>query len=119
RITDRLRGCDAHGTPLARSEVRHVWHLYVIRLRLEALRIGRSEFIEELGRRGIGTSVHFIPIHYHPFYREGFGFAPGDYPVAECAYERIISLPLYPTMTDDDADRVAEAVLEVVGEGRR
>ncbi|MER3420366.1 MAG: UDP-4-amino-4,6-dideoxy-N-acetyl-beta-L-altrosamine transaminase, partial [Chloroflexota bacterium] len=92
---------------------------YVIRLRLEALRIDRATFITELGRRGIGASVHFIPIHYHPYYREGFGFRHGDFPVAEDAYARLISLPLYPGMSEADVDRVAEAVLDVVRAHRR
>jgi dTDP-4-amino-4,6-dideoxygalactose transaminase len=113
RMTAALAGCEAVETPRARPEVRHVWHLYVIRLRLRVLRIDRARFIEELAERGISTSVHFIPIHYHPYYREGFGFRAGDYPVAEDAYDRLISLPLYPTMTETDVDRVAEAVIEV------
>ncbi len=119
RLTDRLADCDAVETPSSRAEVLHAWHLYVIRMRPDALRIDRAAFIEELTRRGIGTSVHFIPIHYHPFYREGFGFRTGDYPVAEDAYARLISLPLYPTMTEEDIDRVAGAVREVALTFRR
>jgi dTDP-4-amino-4,6-dideoxygalactose transaminase len=113
RLSDALRACEAVELPSARPEVHHVWHLYVVRLRTEMLKIDRATFIEELARRGIATSVHFIPIHYHPYYREGFGFRAGDYPVAEGSYERMISLPLYPTMTEEDIDRVAEAVIEV------
>ena len=119
RLSAHLRGCEALEAPVARPEVRHVWHLYVVRLRPAALRIDRAAFIEELSRRGIGTSVHFIPIHYHPYYREGFGFRPGDYPVAEDAYERIISLPLYPAMSEADVDRVAQAVLEIAERFKR
>lgn len=119
RLTAALAGCEAVATPSARPEVRHVWHLYVIRLRLECLRIDRARFIEELTARGIGTSVHFIPIHYHPYYREGFGFRLGDFPVAEDAYPRLVSLPLYPAMTETDVDRVAEAVLDVVSHYKR
>ena len=99
--------------------MRHVWHLYPIRLRLGPLRIDRAAFIDELAGRGIAASVHFIPIHYHPYYREGFGFRPGDYPVAEDAYERLVSLPLYPRMSEDDMDRVVDAVLDVVRQFRR
>lgn len=119
RLHGALAGCEMVETPAVRPEVRHAWHLYVIRLRLELLTIDRARFIEELSARGIGTSVHFIPIHYHPYYRAGFGFHPGDYPVAEDAYARLISLPLYPAMTDADADRVAEAVWEVATRFRR
>lgn len=119
RLSARLAGCEAIELPAVRPEVRHVWHLYVIRLRLEMLRIDRAAFIDELTRRGIGTSVHFIPIHHHPYYREGFGFHPDDYPVTEDAYARLISLPLYPTMTDADVDRVAEAVIAIARQHRR
>jgi dTDP-4-amino-4,6-dideoxygalactose transaminase len=119
RLTERLAACEAVEPPSARPEVRHVWHLYVIRLRLEQLTIDRAAFIDELARRGIGTSVHFIPIHHHPYYREGFGFQPGDYPVTEAAYSRLISLPLYPSMTEADVDRLAEAVSDVAARVRR
>jgi dTDP-4-amino-4,6-dideoxygalactose transaminase len=104
--------------PSARPEVRHSWHLYAIRLRLEGLRIGRNEFEQELRKRSIGTSVNFIPIHYHSYYREGFGFHKGDYPVAEDAFERLLSLPMYAAMTDADVDRIVTAVHEIVDQHR-
>jgi len=106
-------------TPSARPEVRHGWHLYPIRLKGAALKIGRDEFIEELRRRNIGTSVHFIPLHLHPYYREKYGFRRGDFPQAEAAYEGIISLPLHPGLKDEDVADVVEAVQEVVRENRR
>jgi dTDP-4-amino-4,6-dideoxygalactose transaminase len=90
----------------------HVWHLYTILLNLDALRIGRDQFIEELKARNIGVSVHYIPIHHHPHYRV-YGWRPGDFPHAEYYYERTLSLPLYPSMTDDDVDYVIEAVYDV------
>ena len=68
----------------------------------------------QMKERGIGTSVHFIPIHHHPYYRETFGWAPGDFPVADEAFETMVSLPLYTRMTDGDVDRVATAVEEIV-----
>jgi dTDP-4-amino-4,6-dideoxygalactose transaminase len=105
--------------PFVRPEVRHVWHLYPIRLRTECLTIGRDKFIEALRERGIGTSVHFIPIHYHPYYREGFGFRKGGYPRCEQVFEGLVSLPLYPLMTMDDVARVAEAVREIISAHRR
>ena len=105
--------------PSARPEVRHVWHLYPVRLRSERLTIGRDEFIEALRERGIGTSVHFIPIHYHPYYRECFGFRKGDFPRCEQVFEGLLSLPLYPLMSMDDLARVAEAVREIVSAHRR
>jgi dTDP-4-amino-4,6-dideoxygalactose transaminase len=113
RYNERLASCDCLRVPATRADVRRSWHLYVIRLRLDRLRIDRSAFIDELTKRGIGTSVHFIPIHHHSFYREGFGFAAADYPVAERVFPEMISLPLYPLMTEDDVDRVADAVIGI------
>jgi len=101
------------------SETRHSWHLYVIRLNLDDLSIDRSRFIEELKAMGIGTSVHFIPLHIHPYYRDTYGYKPDDFPVASDAYSRIISLPIYPKMTDDDVERVVESVRQVVSRNRR
>jgi dTDP-4-amino-4,6-dideoxygalactose transaminase len=97
----------------------HSWHLYVIRLRLELLKIDRDRFIEELRQRGIGTSVHFIPLHIHPYYRKTYGYRAEDFPVAYETYKRTISLPIYPLMTDSDAERVAGAVADVVRLFRR
>jgi dTDP-4-amino-4,6-dideoxygalactose transaminase len=105
--------------PSTRPEVRHVWHLYAVRVRGEGLTIGRDKFIELLREKGIGTSVHFIPIHYHPYYREAFGFSKGDYPRCEEIFEGLLSLPLYPLMTTDDVSRVAEAVREIISRHRR
>lgn len=118
RYTEGLEGIEEIETPVTRPEVTHSWHLYVIRLKLEGLRIGRNEFEKELRARKIGTSVNFIPIHYHSYYREGFGFHKGDYPVAEDAFERMLSLPMYPGMTDKDVDRIVAAVEEIVEQHR-
>src|SRR3990170_3921931 len=101
-------------TPVCRSGRQHAWHLYVIQLNLERLRIDRSGFIEALKEKNIGTSVHFIPLHVHPFYRSTFGYQPEDFPNASAAFERIISLPIYPKMTDADAGCVVDAVRSIV-----
>ena len=93
-------------------------HLYPLRLRLDALRVDRARFLEELRAENIGASVHFIPIHYHPFYRERLGLGSGAFPVAETAYLRLVSLPVYPAMTDADADDVIAAVVKVAGRFR-
>ncbi|MBE3550225.1 MAG: DegT/DnrJ/EryC1/StrS family aminotransferase [Brockia lithotrophica] len=105
--------------PVERPDVEHAWHLYVLRLNLSALTIDRSRFIEELKRRNIGTSVHFIPIHLHPYYREKYGYRPEDFPVSYENYLRSISLPLHPGLGDRDVEDVIEAVLDVVREFRR
>lgn len=104
--------------PVVRSKVRHAWHLFMIRLELEKLKVDRAEFIECLRSEGIGSSVHFIPLHRQPYYRDRFGFQPGDFPVADAAYERLISLPLYTRMTQRDVDDVIEAVRRVVQRNR-
>jgi dTDP-4-amino-4,6-dideoxygalactose transaminase len=100
--------------PVEREGTTHAWHLYVVRVRPDLLDINRDAFIEELRARGIGTSVHFIPIHHHPYYREAFGWAPGDFPVADAAFETMISLPLYTRMTCETVDRVCDAVGDIV-----
>jgi dTDP-4-amino-4,6-dideoxygalactose transaminase len=100
--------------PVTRPEVEHAWHLYALRLRLETLTISRDRFIEELSQRNIGTSVHFIPIHLHPYYRDRYGFTPGSFPVACSNYHRLLSLPLNPGLTDQDVSDVIEGVLDVV-----
>jgi dTDP-4-amino-4,6-dideoxygalactose transaminase len=99
--------------PVQQPEVLHAWHLYPIRLNLEVLTIDRAQFIEALRVEGIGASVHFIPLHRHPYYRQQYGLRPDAFPVADAAYEQLISLPLYTNMTDEDVDDVVEAVWTV------
>lgn len=100
---------------VANPQDTHAWHLYVIQLELEKLNINRDEFVEKMAERGIGTSVHFIPLHLHPYWRDRYGFKPEDFPVALDCYQRAVSLPIYTKMTDDDVDRVIQAVREVLG----
>jgi dTDP-4-amino-4,6-dideoxygalactose transaminase len=114
-----LGACDALELPSERAEVESAWHLYVLRLRPDVLSIDRARFIEELGERNIGTSVHFIPNHVQPFYRDKYGYQPGSFPVAYSNYERMLSLPLNPRLTDDDVGDVAQAVLDIVRTYRR
>ncbi len=100
--------------PTQAPDQQHAWHLYMLRLHLELLRIDRAEFVTELKRRQIGASVHFIPLHTHPYYRETYGYRPEDLPVAWREYQREISLPLYSRMSDTDVDDVIAAVLDIV-----
>jgi dTDP-4-amino-4,6-dideoxygalactose transaminase len=104
--------------PRARPGMTHAWHLYPIALELERLRIDRARFIDELRAENIGTSVHFIPIHFHPHFRDSLGHRAGSFPVAEDAYRRAISLPLFPRMTDRDVDDVVTAVSRVAAAHR-
>lgn len=101
------------------SDRAHAHHLYVVKLRAGALAIDRDAFIAEMKARGIGTSVHFIPLHLHPYYRETFRYTSGQLPVALDLYKRSVSLPIYSGMTDADVERVIEAVVQVVREKRR
>jgi perosamine synthetase len=101
--------------PLAvRGDVSHAYHLYVVRFDLDSLNAARTDIFAALRTEGIGVNVHYIPVHLHPFYRERFGTAPGQYPVAEAAYEQIVSLPMFAKMSDDDVADVVEAVRKVV-----
>ena len=104
---------DTITVPAERPDVQHAWHLYPIRLRLEALTIDRSTFIQELRKRGIGASVHFIPLHRQPFYLERYGYRHEEFPVAEAAYPALVSLPIYSAMSDEDVERVIGAVHEI------
>jgi dTDP-4-amino-4,6-dideoxygalactose transaminase len=114
RMSERLGALPEIVLPAERTGATHAWHLYVVRIRPGMLTISRDEIIVAMKERGIGTSVHFIPIHHHPYYRETYGWAPGDFPVADEAFEAMLSLPLYTRMTDAEADRVAAAVEEIV-----
>jgi perosamine synthetase len=92
----------------------HAWHLFVIKLRDGVLSIDRNRFIEELKALGIGTSVHFIPLHLHPYYRDTYRYLPEDFPVALDCFKRSISLPVYSKMSIGDVERVIDATLDLV-----
>jgi dTDP-4-amino-4,6-dideoxygalactose transaminase len=97
----------------------HAWHLYELQLDLDALRLTRDQFIEKMSAAGIGTSVHFIPLHIQPYWRDRYGFRPEDFPLAYAAYLRAVSLPIYPSMTDADVERVIFHTRRILQEARR
>jgi perosamine synthetase len=101
-------------TPSIGDDRQHAWHLYMLRLNLEPQQMDRARFIDDLRQRNIGISVHFIPLHLHPYYRETYGFQPEDFPTAYHEYLREISLPIYSRMTDADVQDVIDAVREFV-----
>lgn len=111
---ERFRRLEELDLPPGDLDGGHAWHLYILRLRLGQLKIGRGEFIEELRRRGVGASVHFIPVPLHPAFRELAVRKENDCPRAAALYERIVSLPLYPGMTQGMVERVADVVEEIV-----
>jgi perosamine synthetase len=119
RYTAGLADLDTLECPVTPSDGQHAWHLYVVKLNLERLRITRDEFIRRLKARGIATSVHFIPLHLHPYYRDTLGYRPDDFPNATAAYRRIVSLPLYPGLSDEDVARVVDEVRSILNGCRR
>jgi dTDP-4-amino-4,6-dideoxygalactose transaminase len=119
RYTRLLRSCDAFDLPVERPGWTHAWHLYILRLRDGVLSIGRDQVIDELRERGIGTSVHFIPLHMHSFYKRTLRHRPGSFPHAEREYARAISLPLFPGLALEDLDRVVECLLDIAARYRR
>lgn len=103
-------------TPTVRDHVDSAWHLYPVRIGDDAP-VSRDGFIDRLTRRNIGSSVHFIPLHLHPHYRDKYGYRPEDFPTAQAAYEKLVTLPLHPGLTDDDVSDVVHAVRHILRAG--
>jgi dTDP-4-amino-4,6-dideoxygalactose transaminase len=97
----------------------HSWHLFAIRLKLDLLRIDRAQFVAELQKRGVGASVHWMPLHLHPYYRETYGYGPREFPTASSLYPEIITLPLFPDMRGDEVNWVCDSIKEIVAANRR
>lgn len=106
-------------SPRTRPDADPAWHLYPIRLDLTKLSVGRAEVFQALRAENIGVNVHYIPVHRHPYYRDRFGYKDGEYPVAEAAYERLISLPMFHGMSDGDVEDVVHAVGKVLAHFER
>ena len=119
RYDEAFRAAPELETPTVVDGSETSWHLYVLRLNEEQLSIDRAEFLKALAAENVGTSVHFIPLHCHPWYRERYGFAPEAFPNAYAQYRRAISLPIYGLMSDEDVDDVIAAVRKVVGHCRQ
>jgi dTDP-4-amino-4,6-dideoxygalactose transaminase len=119
RYTRELSGLPLRTPSVARPDDIHSWHLYVLQLDLESLRIDRARFIELMAERGIGCSVHFIPLHLQPYWRDRYRLSAENFPVATDVYSRAVSLPIYTRMTDDDVTRVVAAVRGILDENSR
>jgi dTDP-4-amino-4,6-dideoxygalactose transaminase len=91
----------------------HAWHLFVIRIIPEKLRINRDEYINRINECGIGTSVHFIPLHIMKFYKEKYGFKKEDFPVSYGNYTKSISLPIYPGLTEEQTDYIIKKIIDI------
>lgn len=114
KYAEGFKDLDALELPVEQPWATSSWHLYVIRLKDGALRIERNAFIDEMKARNIGTSVHYLPVHMHPFYRDKYGYRPEDIPVAAAAYGSMLSLPLHAGLTDQDVNDVIQAVRDLV-----
>jgi len=101
-------------TPYQHPDSTHAWHLYVIQLQLEELNISRNTFIDQMKAANIGTSVHFIPLHLQRYWQERYQFKPEDFPIALDVYQRAVSLPIYPSMTDEDVQRVINTIRQIL-----
>jgi perosamine synthetase len=114
QYTDAFRQISGVTPPTVRSGVNPAWHLYPIRLDLDKLTVDRAQVFRALRAENIGVNVHYIPVHLHPYYRERFGYKGGEFPVAEDAYSRLLSLPMFHGMMDQDVEDVIEATKKVV-----
>ena len=88
----------------------HAWHLFTVRLRLESMTVDRRRFVQELGKLGVSCSVHWKPLHLHPYYQATYKWDPGRFPVATDLWHRVVSLPIFPTMSDDEVAHVITSV---------
>jgi perosamine synthetase len=114
-----LASIEAVRTPVICTQMQSAWHLYVIQLDLDQLGIDRDRFSDLLEDSGIGTSVHFLPLHMHPWYRDNFHYAPNDLPNSTAAYERILSLPIFPSLRKDDIEYIVDNIASITRKYRR
>jgi len=119
RYVDALADVEELELPAQDSNRRHSWHLFALRLRLERLSIDRNAFVDALKASGVGCSVHWRPLHLHPYYEETFGWKSADLPVATRVWPRLVSLPIFPRMRDEEIAHVVESVKRLCMENRR
>ncbi|HVQ01381.1 MAG TPA: DegT/DnrJ/EryC1/StrS family aminotransferase, partial [Candidatus Thermoplasmatota archaeon] len=115
RYNDAFKDLPEIVTPFEKKDVKSAYHIYVIQLQLEKLRADRNTIFNALRAENIGVQVHYIPIHYQPYYQQNVKYRKGDFPYAERYYERAITLPLFPRMADQDIEDVIEAVRKIIG----
>jgi perosamine synthetase len=119
RYAQLLEDVEEIELPQEAPDRRSAWHLYVIRLRLDRLGIGRDAFIEELTQAGVGASVHWRPLHLHRYYEETYALDADDFPVATAEWQRCISLPIFPTQTEEEIAQVATTVRAIAARHAR
>ena len=119
RYNDAFGDLDTCSVPRDAGLGIHAWHLYILELNLAALRASRNDVLDRLREKGVGTSVHFMPLNLHPVYQRTYGYEPGQFPTAEAVFDRACSLPIYPGMTDGDVAHVVDAVRTTLHDFRR
>ncbi len=102
--------------PRQGEDMKSAWHIYPIQFKLDRLKMNRRELFDSFKEQGIGVQVHYMPLHLHPFYQKAFGYQAGDFKIAEGYYEQAITIPLYPTMTDEDVKKVIDTVKGIISE---
>jgi perosamine synthetase len=113
RLADELSEVEELELPPTSADRIHSWHLFPIRLRLDRLAIDRNAFIDDLKAAGVGCSVHWRPLHLHPYYQETFGWRAQDLPTATAVWERLVSLPIFPGMREEEIARVVEVLRDL------
>jgi dTDP-4-amino-4,6-dideoxygalactose transaminase len=119
RYREAFAAIDEIALPAAPEHCLHSWHLFPIMLRLDRVTIDRDQFIEELRRRGVSPSVHWRPLHMHPYYQRTYGYRPADCPQATARFARIVSLPIFSAMTTEEITHVVTTVSDVIAAHRR
>ncbi len=119
RFIAGLRDVPEVETPVELPNRKHSWHLFAVQLRLDLLDIDRSQFIEEMKARGVAASVHWLPLHKQPYYVQTYGYVPSDFPVAAAVWPRLVSLPIFPSMTDEEVEHVVRVVGDIARQHRK
>lgn len=119
RYTDAFKDLDTITLHTIKPDRESSWHLYPVRLNLEVLNVGRAQIIEELKQNNVGVGVHFMPVHQHLFYSETFKLDDKNYPVASSVFPRLLSLPIYPGMTDKNVDKVINVFTDILKKHRK
>lgn len=112
-FTEKLSEIPGIILPFEKKNRKHSWHLYIIGLDPDKIRLSRNEFIDKMKDFEIGTSVHYMPLHLHPYYKDKYGYAPDDFKTATKVFNRILTLPFYPGLTDNEIDRICDAVKSI------
>ena len=100
--------------PETHNSIDHAYHLYPLQIDFNKLSLTKTKFFQKMKHVGINLQIHYIPVHLQPFYKRNYGFKPGDYPIAEKFYERAISIPLYPSLTDEEVEKVVKDITNFV-----